>query len=302
MISFIMMAKNEEARICDAISILVDIHYDWELIVVDDHSVDGTFEMVKKKYGNIKNIKLLKNPYEGKVLGTNYAFTLTCGDYIKCIDADDVLRMEYFNEFDGSPGFDVYCHDFYVTDDNLKIIGSYYLNKSFFSQSYKYVLENLISLPKATWTISREIANKVFPIPHDMPIEDLWISVVIKKHAKKICYTKSKLYYYRQHSGQDYGGLLNYKLEYVLLRAARSLKFIKLIETNQDYLLGDINFNEIKAYLDLILGRESQSKIFFAKLRFLLKVKIILMLYFPSLAICATKVKWGFDSLRSGKL
>lgn len=58
--------------------------YDFEVIVVDDHSVDGTSEVAK-----MDGAKVFRNEYRtGKGNALRYGFERTTGDYIVMLDAD----------------------------------------------------------------------------------------------------------------------------------------------------------------------------------------------------------------------
>ncbi len=59
-----------------------------EIIVVDDHSTDNSFELVEK-FQSKETIRLFKNPKKGGNAARNYAFQKSHGDYIKFLDADD---------------------------------------------------------------------------------------------------------------------------------------------------------------------------------------------------------------------
>jgi glycosyltransferase involved in cell wall biosynthesis len=63
-----------------------------EIIVVDDHSTDGSFSVLKdlqQRYPVI--IKLFTNPKKGANHARNYAFAQSTGKYIQWLDSDDFL-------------------------------------------------------------------------------------------------------------------------------------------------------------------------------------------------------------------
>lgn len=298
MISFIMMAKNEATRIADAInSLLVQkVSNDWELIIIDDGSSDNTFEIASSFAEIDPRVKPFRNIYTGKVLGTGYGYSLSKGEYIKCIDADDVLLSDFFTEFLDAQPFDAHCHSALITDEKLKPIAFYALNFSIVQNDYRKVAENLISLPKSFWTFNRKIADTIFPLHQDMPIEDVWMSLVIKYHSEEIKYTSKPLYLYRQHQGQDYGGIVNYDRQIVILRAARSEKIINVLEKNYPAMTDGIDFGVMKDILQAQTSEKSIFSIFFSNVPFFWKLKVILMLHFPKTASMVTKLKWKSDA------
>jgi len=91
MISVITPTFNRKEMLKDVIKCLLDQTYkNWELIIIDDCSTDGTEEMMKeyKKNSQIRyyrNEENLKNPG----INRNKGFNLAKGDYVVFMDDDD---------------------------------------------------------------------------------------------------------------------------------------------------------------------------------------------------------------------
>ena len=267
----------------------------FELIVIDDNSDDNTFDLVKNYSVKDKRIRIFKNKFIGKVKGTNYGYKLSSGKLIKFIDADDILLPEFFFEIKNiSSGFS-HCHAATIVTNELKSITKYIINPSIVYRDPIEITSKLISLPKWCWTFSREVADKIFPIPEGMPIEDLWMSLRAKEFSKKILISKKSLYLYRQHEGQDYGGILNYNYELVKLRSERSLKAIKVLNNMIAY--KNVNFSYLEKYLNILINRSNISMILSSGLLIKDIFKAILILYFPRLASYSTVLKWKIGVL-----
>jgi glycosyltransferase involved in cell wall biosynthesis len=295
MISFIMMAYNVENYIEEAIvELQKENNIEWELIIVEDFSDDNTFEIAKKIADDDSKITLVKNISKGKVIGTNYGYTLTSGDIIKCIDSDDILKKDFFKLYDEMQKYDAHCHSATIVNNNLQRISSYHVNPLIINKTYEYVISNFISLPKWSWSFKRTIADKVFPIPENLPFEDVWISIAVKYYAKSILNIKNELYLYRQHTSQTFGGILNYNINKVRFRAERLLKYVVIIEDEQKFLIKNISypFTYIKEYLLLQTSQASIIKIVRSRLTIKDKIKLILILHYPELATNITKFKW----------
>lgn len=298
MISFIMMAYNVEQYIVDAIvELQKENEVKWELIIVDDFSTDNTFNVAKKFADIDSRIKLVKNISKGKVKGTNYGYSLSSGDIIKCIDSDDVLLQDFFSYYKDMQKYDAHCHDSLIVTNSLDQMGIYHVNPKIIKDSYKKVVNNLVSLPKAYWSFKREISEKIFPMPENLPFEDVWISLHIKKYAKSIYHIKKPIYLYRQHINQIFGGILNYDIDKVTFRASRLIKLINIIESEQNYLIDGLDrpFDSMKKYLDLQVSKASILKILYSQVSFLKKIKLILIMHSPRIATTVTKLKWWFD-------
>ena len=295
-----MPAKNAAAFIKEAIESLLKVTlYEWELIVVNDHSTDATADILEKYAQEDPRVRVYQNTGNGKVTGLNYGYSLSKGDIIKCIDADDVLLPEFFEVSNLMDDHDALCHDSYVVNSKLKRIGTYYINAAYLKNDYETVLANLISLPRWTWSFSREIGGKIFPLPDDLPFEDVWFALVIKHHASSIEYSREKLYLYRQHKNQTFGGILNYDKAIINFRARRMIKLIRALASNADRIeLTDISeLDYIERYNLLLVDQFKFRKILSSKLQFVHKLKVTLMCFFPSLASTITILKWRWDQV-----
>jgi cellulose synthase/poly-beta-1,6-N-acetylglucosamine synthase-like glycosyltransferase len=109
--SIIIPARNEEAVIGNCIGSIYTQHYPawlFEVLVIDDHSTDGTSDIVKalqKKYSTLKLIRLeaetqgkLLNAYKKKAIET--AIPQTSGDWIMTTDADCIVTQEWLSSYD----------------------------------------------------------------------------------------------------------------------------------------------------------------------------------------------------------
>ncbi|RXJ46039.1 glycosyltransferase family 2 protein [Gelidibacter gilvus] len=90
LVSVIIPMYNSSEFIKETLNSVSDQTYkDIEIIVVDDNSTDGCFELVNKL--NRPNLKLVKNPRKGACAARNYGFEISKGEYIQYLDADDLL-------------------------------------------------------------------------------------------------------------------------------------------------------------------------------------------------------------------
>lgn len=100
LVSVVMPAFNASEFIIEAIESVVSQKFkDWELIVVDDASIDDTKEIVEKysqKYSRIKLISLSVN--SGPASSRNFAIDVANGRFIAFLDSDDFWDADFLEK------------------------------------------------------------------------------------------------------------------------------------------------------------------------------------------------------------
>ncbi len=96
LVSVIMPAYNAEKTIAASIASVQSQSYEnWELLVLDDGSRDGTVSLVSALAAEDGRIRLMKNPQNLGVARTrNRAMKESRGEYIAFLDSDDCWRRE----------------------------------------------------------------------------------------------------------------------------------------------------------------------------------------------------------------
>jgi len=232
-LTFIMPVRNGVSFIQAAVrSIREQDVRDWEMIVVDDHSTDGTSELIRPLLESDVRIRVVENPGFGQVQAINHGYSLCSGKFLKIIDCDDLLTPAFSAAFERLTSSEAVYHDALLWDepsgrfDRLRI-GSRFQDLGL-EQSLRRIM---ISPPRWSWTISRRVADRVFPLPAHLtsPHEDIYLGLMIKKYAT-VRYVPLPLYVYRQHGAQFYGGLFNFSPQAVTRRAEAMLRIIGMVE------------------------------------------------------------------------
>ena len=73
-------------------SALSQTHAGMEVIVVDDGSSDGTWGMLRGRYGRDARVKAIRQDNQGVCVARNVAMDAAQGDFIAFLDSDDVWR------------------------------------------------------------------------------------------------------------------------------------------------------------------------------------------------------------------
>ena len=89
-VSVIMPTYNRKNFIAESInSVLNQTFKNFELLIVDDGSDDGTEEFIKESYHDLDNIKYLKIDHKGVSTARNYALKKSEGNIIAYLDSDN---------------------------------------------------------------------------------------------------------------------------------------------------------------------------------------------------------------------
>ncbi len=93
LVSVIMPIFNSEKFISQSIeSVLAQTFTEWELIIVDDCSTDGSLEIAKNYAGKRDKITILQNEKNsGAAYSRNYGIANAKGRFICFLDADDIM-------------------------------------------------------------------------------------------------------------------------------------------------------------------------------------------------------------------
>jgi glycosyltransferase involved in cell wall biosynthesis len=119
-VSVVMPTFNRKATVGRAIeSVFKQSYQNWELIVVDDGSTDGTAEMLRVNYADPR-VKLITSGREGVSSARNKGLNAASGTVIAYLDSDNEWKSEYLElmltELERTKAWSVYsivqlCHD-----------------------------------------------------------------------------------------------------------------------------------------------------------------------------------------------
>ncbi|MEZ5009790.1 MAG: glycosyltransferase [Chitinophagales bacterium] len=101
-ISILMPVKNAMPFLSECLSSIINQTYqNWELIAVNDHSTDTSFETLTQYANQDKRIKVLNNNGSGIIDALRLAYSKCSGFYISRMDADDIMsnnKLEVLSE------------------------------------------------------------------------------------------------------------------------------------------------------------------------------------------------------------
>ncbi len=95
LISILTPFKNTAQFLPDCLnSIIGQTYQNWELIIVDDHSTDDSYNVVKGFQEIDSRIKLFTNDGVGIIDALRFAYSHSKGGYITRMDSDDIMDPE----------------------------------------------------------------------------------------------------------------------------------------------------------------------------------------------------------------
>ncbi|MFL5787804.1 MAG: glycosyltransferase family 2 protein [Flavisolibacter sp.] len=82
-------------------SILNQTVKDFEIIIVDDDSTDGTEEVIRTNFGNLIEVKYFRKENEERGAARNFGMRKAKGDYVVFLDSDDRMKTNYLEILSG---------------------------------------------------------------------------------------------------------------------------------------------------------------------------------------------------------
>ncbi len=127
-ISTIVPVYNTEKYVGRCIdSIIAQTFSDWELILVDDGSSDGSPKILEDYKEKDSRIKVIHQMNAGPGLARNRGIENAAGEYIVFIDSDDVIKPDYFEKLSEETA-DVVFIDVDQVDENFNVIHKEHLS------------------------------------------------------------------------------------------------------------------------------------------------------------------------------
>src|SRR5204863_6989473 len=121
-ISLIIPLYNREAFVAAAIgSVLQQTERDFELLVYDDGSTDGSVDAARRAAGDDARVRIVTGEHRGNIPTLKAAASMVSGDYLGWVDSDDALVPTALAEtravLDANPGVGMVYTDYLTMDE-----------------------------------------------------------------------------------------------------------------------------------------------------------------------------------------
>lgn len=232
-----MTAYNREKYIAEAIeSVLTSSFTDFELLISDDGSTDGTLEIIKRFVEADRRVKLFTNPVNlGDYANRNAVAKRASGKYIKYLDSDDYFLeggLEYcVKAIEDAPDAQ-WGIEFNLKKTIPKLLTSREaIRLHFFEQPF-------LLLGPGSCIIKRDFFYEVgmYPVKYG-PANDLYFNLNAASRGSLVLLDKS-FFYYRLHQGQERNNNYQYLINlYRHLEDALAKLDLGLTEKEKQFIL-----------------------------------------------------------------
>jgi len=207
--SVIIPLYNKAPYVAKAIqSVLAQTFKDYELVIVDDGSKDNSAEIVEKNIENLSNCRLIRQENAGVSMARNNGVSVSYGDYLCFLDADDWLETTFLEEMskliEVFPDAGIYGTSYTIVNETkhktrVAPIGvEVGFEKGYINYCQVYARTLAMPLTSISVAIPRSVFDEIGGFPKGIKLgEDflLWIHIALKH---KVAFLNKPLAYYNQ--------------------------------------------------------------------------------------------------------
>lgn len=205
-VTVVIAAKNEAMYVRQAVESVLEQSLFLELVFVDDHSTDSTFEIVQNLADQDDRIRLVRNPGKGKVSAFNHGVELARGDWLCLFAGDDLMpegalaaRVDAVGARPPQDPILGLCR--LVTMSENKQNDGHVVPRS----------QNRGAYSGACYLWNRAALDLMWPIPEVLPNEDTWLEVAAQHLDLQIVHSGVIGIKWRLHSGNSINYMLSYE-------------------------------------------------------------------------------------------
>ena len=205
-------------------SIVAQTYTNWELLIVDDNSIDNSFEIVSTYQKKDNRIKLLSNPGQGIIEALKHAYSKSSGELITRMDSDDImhenkLEILYKNLADKGRGHIAIGLVKYFSDEGISEGYAKYEtwinNLTRKGTSYSEIYKECV-IPSPCWMVYREDLDKCLAFITNLYPEDYDLTFRMYANDFKCIPCDRIIHYWRDYSTRTSRTHIHYAQNYFL--------------------------------------------------------------------------------------
>ena len=188
-------------------SVLAQTFTDYEVIMVNDGSTDGSLSVLREYADKYENFKLIDQNNFGLSKARNAGVSASTGEYIAFLDSDDFLAPEFLEVlYNGAVqnDADISCCNYYLYYDKskTKIYMPFTAKTGIYSNEVamkKLILDTTSHFFMWNKLFKRSLFIENNIVFYDMYFEDVAVCPQLFFYANKVAFINKALYYYRRH-------------------------------------------------------------------------------------------------------
>ena len=224
-VNILLSTYNGEQYLKEQVKSIQDQTYqDWQLLIRDDGSTDGTVEIIQELVAQDERIRFIN---QGAIenLGVIKSFHTLLkyekADLYCFSDQDDVWlpdkvesMLQYLLQYD------LVVSDCKVVDAELNVISqSFFMGRSSGKGFWKNLIKN--TYLGCCIAFRKEVLGYILPFPRNIAMHDIWIGLSVEMHSNSFFLPRQLILYRRHGSNVSFGGegskySLMYKIKYRL--------------------------------------------------------------------------------------
>ena len=208
-VSILIPVRNGEQFLIECLdSVIHQTYSNWELIIVNDHSEDGTNELLEKYVGLDSRISVYNNDGKGIIPALQLAYSFSSGNFVTRMDADDIMvpkKLELMVQklIETGKGFVAVGLVEYFSEKGIGEGYFYYqqwLNGlTLLSNNFNEIYKECV-IPSPSWMLHKSDFDKIGGFNSELYPEDYELAFRMLKFGMKIATVPEVIHLWRDYS------------------------------------------------------------------------------------------------------
>ena len=285
-IEILLATYNGEKYVGEQIDSIINQTYNnWELLIRDDNSKDGTLEILKEYEKKDKRIKIIEDKKGNLGFVKNFEELLNNSkeDWVMFSDQDDYWlenKIEKYVAILNASSEDILKKPMlihsnsFICDDNLEIVKEEFINSKIANEYNEDNFYFAYFVQGSTVLINRAIIDLALPFSKNVTVHDRYFHLLAEFLGKRIFINES-LIKYRQHSNNKIGAKSSVISKILKKRYFHTEDRELILEIQKKYkeALGTEQIKKIEKYLEVTNDKKNRFLRFYLSREFKMNIK-----------------------------